>query len=499
MPKSPEISKSVLSQFDTVLEIDKEGKYVGSFENREGKFHSHLAPVPGQPLDHIFGESFSPNRSGSNEEHFSRVIRSKSPDQCFYFTKSKTGENLSFYVSLNLEESTNKRLLFIHLIPLQTIISAKDDLNLAVSDQIHESEEKFRKTFYNSAIGIALVSTTGNWLEVNAAIPKMLGYTDEELKSLTFQDITHPEDLNGDLELLNQTLAGEINSYRLEKRYIHKDGKTVHALLSVALVRSSSGEAKFFVSQLIDITQTKFLIQDLERKNLLLEATSSDLEKKIDQLQEFNRIVAHNLRASIGNVVSLVAFLKDKNLSPDPEEVIGLLEESSKAVLENLENLQKVIEVRANRGVEFEELQIDQVMQSVLKTLSGKIKTSHAKIQIDFQIKNLLYPRVYLESILFNLLDNSLKYTKPGIPPEITVTTLKKNDKTYLSVKDNGIGINLKLYGDQIFKYKKVFHRGFDSNGVGLFMTKNQIETFGGSIQVESKPHEGSIFTVAFV
>lgn len=92
-----------------------------------------------------------------------------------------------------------------------------------------------------------------------------------------------------------------------------------------------------------------------------------------------------------------------------------------------------------------------------------------------------------------------MKYSHPGTELKISISTYMENDKTVLSVKDNGLGINLKLYGDQIFKYKKIFHRGFESNGVGLFMTKNQIETFGGSIDVQSTVGEGSTFTVSFI
>ncbi len=144
-------------------------------------------------------------------------------------------------------------------------------------------------------------------------------------------------------------------------------------------------------------------------------------------------------------------------------------------------------------------MNFQKTIQPILSILSGNIRNKRAKIFYDFEIPSVLYPKVYLESIFYNLLDNALKYTHPDTEPQINISTYMENDKTVLSVQDNGLGINLKLYGDQIFKYKKIFHRGFESNGVGLFMTKNQIETFGGSIDVKSKVGEGSTFTVTFI
>jgi len=482
-------------QVDSALELDEEGIWKENANLPQGKFFDHCKLTSGQPVYLNWREVHK------NEffHHLKNLGSNANPEKWFYFETDSLGEEISFLLTLSQLESSSDLILFATEIPLSALTHVKNKLNLSISDQVQESEEKFRKTFYNSSIGIALVSPVGNWIDVNDAVCIMLGYSREELKALTFQDITHMEDLGADLELLGQTLQGGISSYNLEKRYIHKNGKIVHALLSVSLVRSTQGEPKFFISQLINMTETKELFLALERKNLLLEATSSDLEKKIDQLEEFNRIVAHNLRGSIGNVVSLVALLKDGGVDVDTKEVTGLLDDSSRAVLENLQNLMKVLEVRANHGVQFEELNFQKSLQSVLSILSGIIRNKRAKISYEFEVPTVLYPKVYLESIFYNLLDNALKYTKPDLEPKIVIRTYKENDKTVLSVQDNGLGINLKIYEDQIFKYKKIFHRGFESNGVGLFMTKNQIETFGGSIDVQSKVNEGSTFMVKFV
>jgi PAS domain S-box-containing protein len=108
----------------------------------------------------------------------------------------------------------------------------------------------FREAYENAPIGIALVSTDGKWLRVNRSLCEMLGYEPPELLATTFQAITHPDDLSTDLEFVQQVLDGTIRTYQMKKRYVHKLGHLVWALLSVSLVRNERGEPVYFVSQI---------------------------------------------------------------------------------------------------------------------------------------------------------------------------------------------------------------------------------------------------------
>lgn len=122
---------------------------------------------------------------------------------------------------------------------------------------IVESETRFRSALEYSAIGMALVSPQGKWLQVNQALCKLLGYTSEALQRLTFQEITHPDDLDADLSQVRDLLDGHISSYTLEKRYIRSDGEHVWALLAVSLVRDPEGLPLYFISQVEDISELK--------------------------------------------------------------------------------------------------------------------------------------------------------------------------------------------------------------------------------------------------
>lgn len=122
---------------------------------------------------------------------------------------------------------------------------------------ITESEERFRNAMEYSAIGMALVSIEGQWLQANKALCNFLGYTQSELQSLTFQQLTWPEDLNTDLEQLEQLVNGDINTYSLEKRYYTRSGEVVWALLAVSVVRHADGTPLYFIAQIEDINDLK--------------------------------------------------------------------------------------------------------------------------------------------------------------------------------------------------------------------------------------------------
>ena len=132
-------------------------------------------------------------------------------------------------------------------------------------EELREAEERFRSAFGDAAIGMALVGTDGRWLQVNRSLCQLVGYPEEELLTKTFQDITHPDDLEADLGYVRRLLAGEIQTYQMEKRYLHRDGCVVWILLNVSLMRDAEGNPLYFISQMQDITERKRAEEALAR------------------------------------------------------------------------------------------------------------------------------------------------------------------------------------------------------------------------------------------
>src|SRR5918997_1727269 len=135
----------------------------------------------------------------------------------------------------------------------------------AILAELGESEQRFRATFEQAAVGVAHVGPDGRWLRVNDKLCEMTGYTREELSRLTFQDITHLDDLQKDVEHLGRLLAGEISIYSTEKRYLRKNGSVVWINLTVSAVGDTPGHVKYFITNIVDVTERRMVQEALSR------------------------------------------------------------------------------------------------------------------------------------------------------------------------------------------------------------------------------------------
>lgn len=163
-----------------------------------------------------------------------------------------------------------------------------------VAAQLSLSESTFRAAFEYSGIGMALVSPEGRWMKVNKELCHIVGYPAGELLTKTFQDITYPDDLDADLKLVKETLSGERDSYKMEKRYFHKNGSIIWINLTVTLVRDKNNKALFFVSQIEDITERKKIQRDLEFSLSLTQATIESTADGIFVVDNAGKITGYN-------------------------------------------------------------------------------------------------------------------------------------------------------------------------------------------------------------
>ena len=145
-------------------------------------------------------------------------------------------------------------------------------------------------------------------------------------------------------------------------------------------------------------------------------------------------------------------------------------------------------------------IRFEEALEVVLASISSLINRENAKIVAEFQeLKEIRYIPEYLESILLNLITNAIRYKQPGRKPVIFIQTYTENDKDYLEVSDNGMGIDLDEYGEKMFGMYKSFHpNNPEAKGIGLFITKNQVEALGGTISVSSTLDIGTTFKIKF-
>lgn len=355
------------------------------------------------------------------------------------------------------------------------------------------SETRFKGAFEFSAIGMALVSIEGKWLKVNKSLCDLVGYSEQQMLKTTFQEITHPDDLDLDMKYLTQVLAGELETYQMEKRYFHKDGQIIWVLLSVSLVKTPEGKPVHFVSQIEDITQRKKA--EAEQK-----ALTKKLQRQNRQLGDFAQITSHNLRAPVSNLSSLLMMHQKLQDSEQKEGLFKKFETVIHHLSETLNDLVDTLRITQNPEIDRENVFFKETAEKICEMLAGEIIESKAKVEFDFDdAPNIYYNRSYLESIMLNLLSNSLKYRSEKRILEISLKTGKnKNGELHLSVTDNGLGIDMKRQEHKLFGLHKTFHRNKDSKGVGLFMTEAQVQAQGGEIKATSQIDQGSTFTVTF-
>lgn len=625
-------------------------------------------------------------------------------------------------------------------------------------EELRLSEESFRGNFENAAVGMAIISPRGQWLKVNQKICEIVGYSEKELLKLTFQDITHPDDLHTDQDLLNEVIEGKRSHYEMEKRYFHKEGHLVYIILAVSAVKDTEGKILYFISQIIDISKRKkqeeeliyqknllssfynlspigialndydtgkfidvndklieptgytkeeflalsyrdvtpkeyepiesialqqmedkgryeafekeyirkegsrypvslqgMVVTDAEGKKLIwslvkdisqekeaerklneaisnlqavLDASkqvsiiATDTEGKIvlfnsgaeqllgykaeelvgkhtpaiihlpeeiekeskvlsekynkkisgfetfvyeaeigqpktkewsykdkdghiipvllsinkivdentisgylgvatditelkkvekeirsllsitekqnDRLKNFAYIVSHNLRSHSGGISGLIELLQLEHADLANSELVTLLNSSAENLKQTVNDLTEIVKVNLTIE-ELQHIQLSSVIEKNIKSLSSQISITGIKIINDIpdaiQIKGI---SAYIDSIILNMITNAIKYKS-----EVRASFLRiyyEEDKSTITLffQDNGLGIDLNKNGDKLFGMYKTFHHHDDSRGIGLFITKNQVESMGGKIKVESEVNIGTTFKIIF-
>jgi PAS domain S-box-containing protein len=279
---------------------------------------------------------------------------------------------------------------------------------------------------------------------------------------------------------------------RWEDSLIGPSGHLITHLRRMFPVHDENGNLTMMIGFGIDITERKEME---ERQSALLQ----QLSVQNTQLIDFCNIVSHNLRAPLVNMSMLVDFIEDCGEIEEQKQLIAKLN----PVLDNLSTtfneLVESIQIKQDLEIKSEKIVLEEYFARTIESLDAEIIKSNATFEVNFdEAPEIYYPAKYLNSILQNLISNSLKYKSPNRDPIIRLKTKVTKDKVILSVNDNGLGIDMMRHKKNMFKIGKVFHHHPNAKGFGLFMIKTHIEAMGGRIWVESAPNKGSTFFVEF-
>lgn len=249
-----------------------------------------------------------------------------------------------------------------------------------------------------------------------------------------------------------------------------------------------------------DITKRKKTDSYLKKMNENLQKSAEQMAVTNKNFEQFSYIVSHNLRAPIANIMGLVELMGYDEYLPEIKE--KFLKEI-KSNINNLDNiisdLNHILQIKSNINIKKETVKLELLISSIHIGLPSLIQNKEVQIITEFNdAPEMRTVKAYLHSIFFNLISNSVKYSKPDITAIIKIFSEKSEDGIKIIYQDNGIGIDMTKKGDKIFGLYQRFHYHVEGKGMGLFMVKTQVEILGGQITVLSEVDKGTQFILEF-
>jgi PAS domain S-box-containing protein len=335
---------------------------------------------------------------------------------------------------------------------------------------------------------LCIAGYDGYFKRVNAAVSKVLRYTEQELLSKPIDEFIHPEDRD-----ITARYRAEIKANKplmhFENRYLTKTGEIVW--LSWTAIAFDSQKVVYAIAK--NVTHNKKME---EERNTLL----SHLTRKNKELKQASYTTSHDLRSPVNNL--LLGFsLLDVSKIEDQEtlDFIEILKASAEGLKQTLNNYVDILSNRESLNVEIEDVNLAECLNTVLQSINSLVHDSKAVFHIDFSgLENIKFNKTYLESIFLNLVTNSIKYARPDLFPVISIHSRDFNGLKQLIVSDNGRGFDMSQVKDKIFGLHQKFHNHIDSKGIGLYLVYNHVVSLGAQISVDSEVNRGTTFTITF-
>lgn len=367
--------------------------------------------------------------------------------------------------------------------------------------EIEAMAERFKNVFEQVAVGMAIVSKNGAWMEVNDCLCAMLGFKREDFLGSTYARFVHPEDSRRDQAIANALLRDEKRSESWETRFVRKNGKTIWARMSVALARDGDERPLYFMLVVEDITERMAADAKIREFNRQLEEQALDLKRTNADLESFAWVASHDLREPLRMVSSYVDLIGKRlgdQIDEDTKCYIGYAVDGAKrmdALILDLLDYSRV----GRRGGTLESVSLADAAAESLINLKVMIEETGARVDLARDLPIILGLRSEVVRLFQNLIGNAIKFRKPGQAPVVTVGCRLDGGEWIVSVADNGIGIDPQ-YHEKIFRIfqRLVTKDQYEGTGIGLAICKKIVDRLGGRIWVESTLGEGCAFFIAF-
>lgn len=360
-------------------------------------------------------------------------------------------------------------------------------------ETLRESEERFRKIFEESPISIVMAGKDLAIVRANSAFCKMLGYKEEELKSVTLRNFTHPDYVAGDDVSLLRLVAEEIPVYHTENRYIRKDRSVIWGSATISIIRNNNEEVQYFLAMIEDISLRKVAEAEL--------IAAKEKAEESDRLKTaFLHNVSHEIRTPMNAIIGFSALLNEPDTpEADRRQFIDIIFQSGSQLLSIINDIVDIANIESGQvKLNIKEMNLNSSLRSLNEQFSYKERANTISINMAAGLPDekasIMTDSTKLIQILSNLINNATKFTKEG---RIDFGYKMKDGNLEFFVKDTGIGIppehHDKIF-ERFFQVDHMISRKFGGTGLGLSICKAYVELLGGKIWLRSQPGEGTDF-----
>ncbi|SEO40515.1 PAS domain S-box-containing protein [Flavobacterium sp. CF108] len=394
-----------------------------------------------------------------------------------------------FKVSAKTELSPDGKVSFFGHISDITDLKDKEE-------KLRISEERFQFALEASTVGIWDWDMVTNNVFYSSLSLKIL-----ELESADIFDdperwdkIVHPDDLPKYYSDIKEHFDNKIPYYENYHRVMTSSGNYKWILdRGKVIKRDENGKPLRVIGTHTDISLQK-------EKELELLRTMKLYSDQNSRLLNFSHIVSHNLNTQAGNIKSILDFIDEDGDKGTVGEMLEHLRTVSNDLNETISNLTQIVKTQSNINIAVEPLKLCEYIEKTVSAIKGYDKQK--KVTIVNNVPKYLtinFNPAYLESVLLNFTTNAIKYAHPDRDPLIVFDFgIEPEGYKSLKITDNGLGIDLKVYGELLFGMYKTFHKHDEARGIGLYITRNQIEAMKGTVSVESEVGVGTSFKIVF-
>jgi PAS domain S-box-containing protein len=370
---------------------------------------------------------------------------------------------------------------------LEDRVQQRTDEVLQKSIQLNESEKRYRYLIEGVMdYAIFMLDKAGNITSWNYGAERLMGYKAEEVMEKHFTYFYTKEALEDGLIEQELEAAKKEGRYEQEGWSLRKDGSMIWASVVLTVIYDDEHNMVGFSKIIRDLTDRKHAEDNLKKIN--------------NDLDTFVYTASHDLKAPITNLEGLLLTIRDEVKEQCTQEFIdllGMMDTSINKLKIIIDELSNVSRIQKDLGDDIQQINVEGLLEEFKINHSEMISISSAKIYTNFQVHDISFSKRSFISILDNLLTNAIKYRSPKRSPEILVSTWKEDQWIILSVKDNGLGIDMNRQ-EKLFGMFQRLHDHVEGTGVGLYIVKRIIENAEGKIKVVSKLGEGSLFKVYF-